>query len=104
MFPQSDAYKTGWAAGYLGQPFKGHHTRDYIFGYGTSTYLYSYNETSGHNLDWYIGFHNGAVIADDQYQKGGIFNGSRGCYGGHGKEYCDGYKVGYDDTDADALG
>jgi hypothetical protein len=58
MFPQSDAYKTGWAAGFLGQPFKGHHTRDYIFGYlnGTSTYVYNYNDTSGgHNLDWYIG-------------------------------------------------
>jgi hypothetical protein len=24
MFPQSDAYKGGWAAGFLGQPFKGH--------------------------------------------------------------------------------
>ena len=105
MFPQSDAYKTGWAAGFLGQPFKGDHTRDYIFGYlnGTTTYVYNYNETSGHNLDWYIGFHNGAAVADDQYQKGGNFNGGGGCYGGHRKEYCLGYKAGYN-TDANALG
>jgi hypothetical protein len=106
MFPQSDAYKTGWAAGFLGQPFKGHHTRDYIFGYlnGTSTYVYNYNDTSGgHNLDWYIGFHNGAAVADDQYQKGGNFNGDGVCYGVYGKEYCDGYRAGYA-TDANALG
>ncbi|MGC2571928.1 MAG: hypothetical protein WA364_10500 [Candidatus Nitrosopolaris sp.] len=72
MFPQSDAYKTGWAAGFLSQPFKGHHTRDYIYGFlnGTSIYVYNYNDTGGgHNLDWYIGFHNGAANADDQYQK-----------------------------------
>lgn len=112
MFPQSSAYKVGWAAGFLGQPFKGQHTRDYIFGYlnGSSTYVYNYNdtsgwnynETSGHNLDWYIGFHNGAAVADDQYQKGGNFDGDGSCYGGHGKSYCDGYRAGYT-TDADKL-
>ena len=49
--------------------------------------MYNYDDTSGgHNLDWYIGFHNGAAVADDQYQKGGNFDGD-GCYGGH----CDGY-------------
>jgi len=76
IFPQSDAYKTGWAAGFLGQPFNGHHTQDYIFGYlnGTSTYVFNYNQTSGHTMNWYIG----AAIADDQYQKGGNFNGSDG--------------------------
>ncbi|MGA9153895.1 MAG: hypothetical protein WBZ36_25225, partial [Candidatus Nitrosopolaris sp.] len=75
MFAQSDVYKAGWAAGFLRQPFEGHHTRDYIFGYlnGTSTYVYNYNETTGHNLDWYIGFHNGAAVADDQYATGGKF-------------------------------
>jgi hypothetical protein len=106
MFPQSDAYKGGWAAGFLGQPFKGHHTQDYIYGFlnGTSTYVYNYNDTGGgHNLDWYIGFHNGAAVADDQYQKGGNFNGGGGCCGGHGKEYCLGYKAGYN-RDANALG
>jgi hypothetical protein len=105
MFPESSMYKMGWAAGFLGQPFKGQHTRDYIYGYlnGTSTYVYNYNETSGHTMDWYIGFHNGAAVADDQYKKGGNFNGSGGCFGGQGKEYCLGYQKGYD-TDADALG
>ena len=44
-----------------------------------------------------------ATVADDQYKKGGNFNGSGGCFGGQGKEYCLGYQKGYD-TDADALG
>ena len=103
MFPQSDAYKGGWAAGFLGQPFKGRHTRDYIFGYlnGTSTYVYNYNDTGGgHNLEWYIGFHNGAAIIDDQYQKGNI-SGYSGCHGS--KNFCDGFAKGWQ-TDANALG
>jgi hypothetical protein len=28
MFPQSSVYKAGWAAGFLGKPFKAHNTRD----------------------------------------------------------------------------
>lgn len=104
MFPQSSVYKAGWAAGFLGQPFKGHHTQDYIFGYlnGTTTYVYNYNDTGGgHDLDWYIGFHNGAAVADDQYQKGGNFNGDGGCNGS--KNYCNGFEKGYN-TDANVLG
>jgi hypothetical protein len=106
LFPESDVYKKGWSDGFLGQPFKGQHTRDYIYGYlnGTSTYVYNYNETGGgHNLDWYIGFHNGAAVADDQYANGGNFDSSGGCLGGQGKDYCLGYKMGYD-LDANALG
>jgi hypothetical protein len=102
MFPQSDMYKSGWSAGFLGQPFKGQHERDYIFGYlnGTTTYVYNYNETSGHTMDWYIGFHNGAAVADDQYQKGGNFD-YPGCH--DGKNYCDGFSRGYD-VDSNAFG
>lgn len=71
---------------------------------GSSTYVYNYNDTGGgHNLDWYIGFHNGAAVADDQYHKGGNFNGDGGCFGGHDEEYCLGYRAGYN-TDANALG
>jgi hypothetical protein len=63
MFPQSDAYKTGWATGFLGQPFKGHHTQDYIIGLinGTCTYKLNRSEAPGHTMDFYIGFHNGAI-------------------------------------------
>jgi hypothetical protein len=72
MFPESDSYKFGVTAGFLHQPFKGEHEGDYIFGYlnGTTTYVYNYNDTGGgHDLDFYIGFHNGAAVADDQYHK-----------------------------------
>jgi hypothetical protein len=31
MFPQSDAYKTGWATGFLGQPFIQSYTRLHIW-------------------------------------------------------------------------
>jgi hypothetical protein len=106
MFPQSDVYKLGWSAGFLDQPFLGHHTRDYIFGYlnGTTTYVFNYNDTGGgHDMSWYVGFHNGAAVADDQYHKGGNFNGDGGCLSDHGKSYCDGFKKGYE-GDASALG
>jgi hypothetical protein len=58
--------------------------------------------TADNYTDFYIGYHNGAAVADDQYQKGGDFD-YPGCYGGHGKEYCDGYRAGYD-ADVDTLG
>jgi len=51
-------------------------------------------------MDSYIGFHNGAGAADEDYEKGNM--GYNGCHDGHGKEYCLGYKAGYD-TDANAL-
>jgi hypothetical protein len=105
MFPESDRYKSGFSQGFLGQPFLGHHTQDYIYGFlnGTTTYVYNYNDTGGgHDLDWYIGYHNGAAVADDQYHKGGNFD-YPGCHDGHGKEYCDGFNKGYE-TDSSALG
>jgi hypothetical protein len=105
MFPESDTYKAGFTAGFLDQPFLGHHEKDYIFGYlnGTTTYVYNYNDTGGgHDLDFYIGFHNGAAIADDQYHKGGNF-AYPGCLSGHGESYCDGFKKGYE-GDANNLG
>lgn len=49
MFPQSDAYKAGWTAGFLDQPLKGHHTNDYIFGFlnGTSI-IHTYSTIMKH--------------------------------------------------------
>ena len=63
--------------------------------------MYNYNDTGGgHDLEWYIGFHNGAAIIDDQYQKGNM-SGYPGCH--DSKNFCDGFAKGWQ-TDANALG
>src|SRR5215469_4058338 len=60
---KSRKYNAGWVAGFLGQPFKGHHKQDYIIGFinGTCTYKLNRSEAPGHTMDFYIGFHIGAI-------------------------------------------
>ena len=40
---KSAAYNAGFSQGFLGTPFKGHHTQDFIYGYKNGTRSYQFN-------------------------------------------------------------
>jgi hypothetical protein len=86
-------YNAGFEQGFLAIPFKGHHTADFVIGYinGTSTFNMNRSENPGHNMEWYVRYHNGAIDADNEY---GSSNENDNCPSGHTLNYCSGYHKG----------
>ncbi len=84
----------------------GKHSQDYLDGYNNATQLLSDNWSHVHTLpshtndnykDFYNGYHDGAVAADNDYFKTSSA-GFEGCPNtSYSEEYCKGYKIGYND-------
>jgi hypothetical protein len=138
---QSAAYNAGFSQGYLGVPFKGGHTEQFMLGYingsqgiqddkaevagymgkpfhwdKQATQYYTQglwlraemkcggidplgtfpNKTNDNYKQFYIGYNDGATNADNTYDAA---NGTGICPSKHTKEYCMGWKIGYNNDD-----